>query len=214
MGRGGGRVMPALAIADFLTDFGSPVREEARPLRLAVPQPKPGIDPAEVEIRIAQAVAEAEAATSARHQAQWLVDRADLESRHAAELAALRAELGENSAQLITARFTALEQALIEQTGGVVARILGAILTEQMQTRSVETLTAALRSALADRETVRLRVSGPAFMHEALMERIGPLAESIEFIETDAVDLTVAVDDALYATRLGDWSAELAQVLA
>lgn len=208
--------MPALALADFLTDFGAPSSvERTRPIRIATAQPAmAGIDPAEVELRIAQAVAEAEAALMARQEARWLVDRSELEARHAAELAAVRASLSEAAVDTIGTRFEAMEEALLERTGMAVARILGTVLSGQMQLRAVETLATRLRDILIEGKAVRLRISGPASLYEALVARIGEAAASLTFTETDAVDLTVAIDDALYTTRLADWSTDLAEVMA
>jgi len=203
--------MAARGVADFLMDFGSPISKPT--LALAAPPAAPVIAPISVDKQIREAVEAAEAAMAARFADEQQVLRAELEQAHAAEQAKREDALLEQTAMLIEDRLQAANEALVKQTHLAVARVLSAALTKQMQERVLDKLAATLRAALADNNAVRLRVSGPVALYAALIERLGDTAPDFEFTQADAVDLTVTIDEALYATRLGDWSAELAEVL-
>jgi hypothetical protein len=202
----------ARSLADFLTDFGSP--DPVSPPALVAPVATIGFAPEVVERRIREAVEAAESAMAERHAREKEALRAELAAAHAAELAQLAETTNQHNAALIERGLEAVHETVVERTQVAVARILGLALTEQMQARALDHLAATLRSALADKTVMRLRITGPEALHAALVERLGDAAPAIMFTPSNALDLTVAMDDTLYATRLADWSAELAAVLA
>lgn len=207
--------MAAPALADVLKDFGSAVLLEKK-VRIAEPvvhqAPATVAPPAEalIDEAVQTAVAEATAGLAAEHAAEIET----MKDAHGQEIARLQAEIGEKSGDLIVARFEQMEQQLVELTSSVVARILGAALTEDIQQKALETLSAEIANAVRDRETVRIRVHGPLSLFESLQTRLGKHADRVEYTETGNIDLTVAIDDALFETRLSDWSAALAEIMA
>lgn len=207
--------MAAPALADVLKDFGSAVLLEkkvriAEPVAHQAPATAAPPDEALIDEAVQTAVAEATAGLAAEHAAEIET----MKDAHGQEIARLQAEIGEKSGDLIVARFEQMEQQLVELTSSVVARILGAALTDDIQQKALETLSAEIANAVRDRETVRIRVHGPLSLFESLQARLGKHADRVEYTETGNIDLTVAIDDALFETRLSDWSAALAEIMA
>lgn len=164
--------------------------------------------------RMAAAVREAEAATEARLAEAHGHALAELEARHEAETARLNAELGARAGQLVAERLERLESDVVSMTSAVAARLLGAVLSEEVRRHAIAELAGAIRAAIADREAVRIKVTGPLLLYDALKPALGRFAERVEFSEADGIDLVVALDSSLFETRIGEWSAALAEVLA
>jgi hypothetical protein len=210
--------MPALSLADLLPDFGSRAPRGAALTtepQIARPEPAPEPKPiADTASMIAEEVAKAEAAVTERLSAIYEATLEAERKSHADERDELRRSLGTEAAALIEARFAEAEERLLTLTTTAAARILGSILTEEMQKRAVAALAAKIRDALAERDAVRVRVQGPQLLCEALETSLGAHAGSVEFVERASFDLTVNIDSSIYETRLAEWSVELAGVLA
>lgn len=210
--------MAAFALADMLPDFGAPPRSARAghsPVSdAAPPEAAPPSLEDELDRRIAEVVSETEAAVEARLAEEHARAFAEAEARHAGELARLRVELGDQAGKAIADRLERLESELVSATGTVVSRILGAALTDDVRRHAVAELASSILSAISDREAVRIAVTGPLFLYEALRPALGRFAERVEFSEAAGVDLTVSIDSSLYETRLGEWSSALAEVLA
>lgn len=208
--------MPARSLADLLPDFGSrPLRAPGRPAEQHVAKPAPEPEPiVDVAAMIAQEVAAAEAATAERVSAIYEATLEAERNGHADERDELRRNLGSEAATLIEARFAGAQEQLITLTTTAAARILGAVLSDEMQKRAVAALAARIRETLAEREAVRIRVQGPQLLWEALAASLGERAAGIEFVERTSFDLTVNIDSTIYETRLAEWAAELAGVLS
>ena len=132
---------------------------------------------------------------------------------HAAEREQLQRSLGSEAAALIEARFAELERQLVDLTTTAAARILGGVLSDTMQARSVEALASTIREAVHDSDALRIRVHGPQSLFEALGNALGDLAGNVEFSERPSLDLTLSIDSNLYETRLAEWSAAVAGVV-
>ncbi len=214
--------MSARALADLLTDFGAQPSREAAPFDLPSeiePEPAmdlpPLLDPEEeITARIAEAVAAAEAAAAEKVSAIYEATLEAEREQHAAERDALSRSLGSEAAELIESRLAAMEEQLVTLTTAAAARILGGILTDELQKRAVASLAAKIREAVGERDAVRIRVLGPQSLCEALSGALGPHAASVEFAERPSFDVTVAIDSSIYETRIAEWSAELAEVVA
>ncbi len=208
--------MPARSLADLLPDFGSrPQRVPGRPAEPHVAKPAPEPEPiVDVAAMIAQEVAAAEAATAERVSAIYEATLEAERKSHADERDELRRNLGSEAAALIEARFAEAQEQLLSLTTTAAARILGALLSDEMQKRAVAALAARIRETLAEREAVRIRVQGPQLLWEALAASLGERAAGIEFSERSSFDLTVNIDSTIYETRLAEWAAELAGVLS
>jgi flagellar biosynthesis/type III secretory pathway protein FliH len=213
--------MGAVKLADLLPDFARQTRtgdaaaglggdvgaaDVLEPLAARAPQPAgPSL-----EERIAQAEEALRAALAAEHEAELSA----LRERHAGEIGALKVELGEKAGAVIAARFAEMESRVVELATSVTARILGVTLTEDLQRRAVEALAHTVREAVKDSDAVRVRVSGPPLLFEALRKAAGEAAEQLDFTEGDGFDLTVIIGESLFETRLSEWSEALAEVLS
>lgn len=210
--------MAGFALIDALPDFGAPRRPSARAVEVEhvaqpVREPEPPVETFTRE-QLERAAADARAEVEERLRATHEVDAAAAASRHAAELDALRRELGEQAGALVAQRFAELEANLAAATNAVVARILGVALTEQVTRDAVDQLARAVNGALADREAVRLRIRGPLSLYEALRPALGAHAERSDFVEAAGLDISVAVESALFETRISEWSSALSEALA
>ncbi len=211
--------MAAHALFDALPDFGMPrpMPRAVEPMRLDTATPPPPAEPEPEKVTIDElerAVAQARIETEERVRAHCELEIAVLEQKHATETEGLRRELGEQAGAAIATRFRELEARLASSSAAVVARILGVALTEEVTRNAVEELGRTVAAALADRDAVRLRITGPQSLLEALRPSLGANAERAEFIEAPGLDVTVSVDSALYETRISAWSAALAEALS
>ena len=225
--------MPRFAIADALTDFGVRTDPKARspgpagsfatdfagqaPADLfpgivpaPVAPPAPSVD---IDALVAAAVAEAEAALTQRLTDEHTEAFRTMQEHHAEEIAALERRFGDEASEKIVARFAELESRVVELTGAVVARILGATLTDDIRDRSLERLATLIREALSDGEAVRIRLHGSLPLFEALKERLPEHGGQLDFTERPDFDLSVTIDDSVYETRLAEWSTALAETL-
>lgn len=205
--------MGAPKLADVLMDFGGR-RDILASLTLAsldeVDFSKPV---AETGPDVATLIADAESAVTARLTSDYEEAMQALRDAHREEIARIENTLWASTTALIEERFAMMETSVLEQTGVAVARTLGSALSGNLQTRAIRSLVTSLQAALRNREITRLRVTGPLQLFEALKKQLGPGLADFDFTESSDIDLTVTIDNALYATRIGDWGKELSQVL-
>jgi hypothetical protein len=205
------------ALFDLLPDFGEPrIKAAPEPVHVRRPQPAGVAEPPPVDIDalVAAAVADAEAALSARLEARH---REEMEAQSRAEAdrsEALMARLGREMGASVAAGIDEMEARLRSAIGDAVARILGGLLGDDLRTRSLAALAQTIGEALRDHDAARIRVSGPLSLFEPLKEALGPASANLDFTETPGIDLTVSVDDALIETRLFEWAAALTEVLS
>jgi Lhr-like helicase len=209
--------MPALALADALKDFGSlPRRTEPVITAVAKENAAPDVitPPAQPQSNpVEEAVEKAQAELSARLEAEHAQAIEALQEKHNQEIARLQAELGERAGDTLAVRLQEMEKHLIELTSSVAARILGIALTEDVQETALEALAKAIKDAARDREAVRISIRGPLSLYEALQSKLGNLAERVEFTEAAGFDMTASIDDALFETRLSEWSNSLSEIM-
>lgn len=219
--------MSASSLADMLPDFGTGPAPAGRGrsgglVELAPSPASPGASPkaragappdtgaAETEAARAEAEAALRAELAREHEEALAAER----RRHAEELEALHGELGEKAGALIEERISDMERRIVDLTSSLAARVLGVALTEDLQKRSVERLSAIIGEALSEREAVRVRVHGAPPMFKALETALGDKAARVEFSEGPGFDLTVAIDDGVFETRISEWSEALAEVVS
>lgn len=209
--------MPSRALTDLLTDFGSR-KIVAEPMRFVEPEPVVARPPPEPQVDIAGIVAgevaRAEAALTDRLSAIYEATLEAERASHALEREELARQLGGEAAALIESRFAEMQEQLVALTTAATARILGGVLSDEMQKRSIAALATRIREAMRERDAVRIRALGPQSLCEALGAALGETAGSVEFGERASFDLTVTIDSAIYETRLAEWSAELGGVIA
>ncbi|RUM97538.1 hypothetical protein EET67_12875 [Pseudaminobacter arsenicus] len=211
--------MAALALSDILQDFGkrppstgeTAARTQPHAAAMATARPAPEPDVAAI---IAVEVARAETALEQRlteeHEAALAAER----QRHAAEIEALLQRFGGETAALIDTGIVAMEErvAALATTGA--ARLISGVLTEDLHKRTLDSLAGSIRTAIADREAVRIRISGPQSLFSALAAALPDRAASFDYTEAPGFDLTVTIDGDIFETRLSEWSAALSEILS
>ncbi|MEX0955129.1 MAG: hypothetical protein WDZ83_07955 [Rhizobiaceae bacterium] len=210
--------MPALALADVLKDFGAH-QQSAKPVPVNEPRQQPPAEavvvPPRVETSAAdQAIEVAKQELAARLELEHTEAIDALKESHKQEIERLQAEIGERAGDTVTAGFQEMENRLVELTSSVAARILGITLTEDVSAKALDALATAIGKAARDREAVRIRIHGPLSLFEALRAKLGRYADQVEFTESTNLDVTVAIDDALFETRLSEWSSSLSEIMA
>lgn len=205
--------MSIAALFERLTDFAPHAPEEVETAVPEAPEYPRAVPEPDIPAIVAAAVAEAEGALSARlaaeHEAALEAER----KRHAAEIAELGARIGAETGAAIAASIGEMEARVAHLATDAAARIIAGLVSDDIQKRSIEALAAAILTAVADRDAVRIKVSGPQFMFDTLATAMGDLAENIDFTESMGFDLSVSIDDNLFETRLGEWSAALSETL-
>ncbi|MVA95708.1 hypothetical protein GN330_00385 [Nitratireductor sp. CAU 1489] len=213
--------MANLSLADILVDFGK--RDEPAPFETPMPDfdmplgiepmpPEPDLP--DVDALIAEAVEKAVAEATARLDADHAAALEAERERHVAEVETLQAGLGEDLGAKIRESFDATEKRLLDLTAEVVTRVLGPVLAEDLQRRSVSRLAEIIRTSVRDAETTKIRVHGPMSLYQALEDALGEQARLLEFTESNGLDLSVVLDGSVYETRLSEWSVSAAEVLA
>jgi hypothetical protein len=210
----GGELMAAVALFDVLKDFGARPASAAASIaigeRPVAPHPAPPDMATIVRVAVEEAEANIEARLRLEHEAALELER----QNHAAEIEAMLRTCGEQAGQAIAARIDEMEGRIGDLAAAASARILGAFLSGELQQRSIASLARSIREAAADRETVRIEVRGPQFMFETLQAALGERAGSLHYVESPGFDLVVSIDGNLFETRLAEWSAALAEIMA
>lgn len=206
--------MPMLALADALRDFGPPPKApQARaPAPIEVPPPSPPT--IDIDSIVAAEVEKVESSVTQRLSAVYENTLQAERENHAAALKEARAELGKRAADQIATRLGQVEAKLLELASGAVARMLAGMASDDLQRRSIDALASAIKSALEDTDAVRVRVSGPQSLFEALSAAVGPRAAGFDYREASGLDLSVDVDGNLFETRLAEWASVVGEVVA
>jgi hypothetical protein len=206
--------MSASALFDLLPDFGPRPKPRAESPARPAPAAEPEARPIDIDALVAEAVARAEAALRARltaeHQAELEAERALHEQEARAFLSTLGADMG----AAIAARMEMVESHVVELLDSQLSRILGTVLADDLQRRALATLARMVREAVGDAETVRARVTGPLSLYEPLREALGPRGDNLDFVEAPGFDLTVTIDDAVFETRMAEWSQALSEIVS
>ena len=208
--------MASVALFDLLPDFGTRAQRGAQPQATSEAErmPEAPAPQADIGTLIAEAVAEAEAALEARlavdHQATLDAER----QANAEEAKAFLDSFGGDLGAAVAARIEAMEARLTGLVGATVGRIIGGIVTDDLQKRSIEALARTIGEAVADSEAVRISVRGPLSLFETLKTSLGPRAAQLDFVESPGFDLTVAIDETVFETRIAEWSTSLSEILS
>ncbi|UCI09220.1 hypothetical protein [Mesorhizobium sp. B1-1-8] len=209
--------MASAALFDLLPDFGplAAPRAGQAPVASDTGHKADALAPqADIGALIAEAVADAEAALEARLA---LAYQAALEAERQANDDAAKAFLesfGGDLGAAVATHIDAMEARVAELSGATIARIIGGIVSDGLQKRSLAALAGTISAAVADSEAVRIKVRGPLSLFEPLKEEIGARAANLDFTEAPTFDLTVTIDEAVFETRIAEWSASLSEVLS
>jgi hypothetical protein len=206
--------MAHAALFDLLPDFGAGVVRAVPATVERQHPPQPANPPLDMEAIVARAVADAEAATEARltlaHEAAMEAER----QANAQEAKVFLESLGDDVGKIIASRIEAMEVRVGDLVGATVGRIVGSLLSEDLQKRSLEALARAIRESVGDTDAVRVGVRGPQSMFETLKTALGPHADHLDFVDAPGFDLTVVIDDAVFETRMAEWADALTEVLS
>ena len=160
--------------------------------------------PAPVEDRLAAenaAVAEALAAAQAEFDAARAADGAAFEQRLAEREAEILATVGDALSRQVSEGLAAIE----ERVGQAVSTALLRFLDHAVRERAVGELNEAVSALLAGGNAARVRIAGPAALTERVEKAIAPAGVPVERIESDAADVSVAIDDTLVETNMAAW---------
>ncbi|MEQ1954266.1 hypothetical protein [Mesorhizobium sp. CN2-181] len=205
--------MAVLRLIDALPDFGEPARPDVRAgASVAAPiQPPPQVNVAEI---VRAEVERAEQAMMMRltveHEAALLAER----QRHDETVEALAQRLGGEAGTAVATRFAELERDVGAHVSDVVARLLGGVLSDNLQKRSLASLARSIEAAIHDTEAVRIDVRGPQSLFAGLSAVLADRAANLHHVETEGFDLSVTLDGTVFETRLSEWSAILSEILA
>lgn len=218
--------MPAPALADVLEDFGyrRPAASDIVPFDLADTPPsldgafladEPAASGPDVEELIRTEVERVERELAERLSAEHEAALAAEREHHAAEIEALERRFGEIMGTTVASEMTTMRETVTTLVTTVTARILGPVLTADVQRRAIEALAAAIRAAMDDDEIIRVKVSGSPALYEGLRDAVGEeTAHVFDFSEIPAADLTVRIDERVFETRLSEWSTAMEESLS
>ncbi|MCX8569831.1 MULTISPECIES: hypothetical protein [Hyphomicrobiales] len=205
--------MSIAALFERLTDFAPHASRADDDKPFPAPTYPQAVPEPDLPTLIAIAVTEAEEALTARlvaeHEAALEAER----QQHAAELSAFGIHMGTETGTAMAAGLRDMEARVVHLATDAAARIIAGLVSDDIRKRSIDALAAAVLSAMEDREAVRIRVSGPQFMFDALATALGERAGNVDFTEATGFDLSVSIDDNLFETRLGEWSSALSETL-
>ncbi|KRB19300.1 MULTISPECIES: hypothetical protein [Mesorhizobium] len=207
--------MASAALFDLLPDFGTRAPRVSQPQATSEHKLEASAPPqADIGTLIAEAVAQAEATLAERlvaaHDAALEAER----QANAEEARIFLESLGGDIGNAVSTRIDAMEARVTGLVAATVARIIGGVVSDDLQKRSLEALAGAVREAVGDGEAVRIAVRGPLSLFETLKASLGPRAANLDFIEAPGFDLTVTIDEAVFETRMAEWSATLSEVLS
>ncbi|MBZ9747870.1 hypothetical protein LB516_21770 [Mesorhizobium sp. CO1-1-7] len=206
--------MPSAALFDLLPDFGTRVQRASQPQATAENKPEAAAPTADIGTLIAEAVAQAEAALGERlaaaHEAALQAER----QANAEEAKAFLDSFGGDVGKAVSSRIDAMEARVTDLVAATVARIIGGVVSDDLRKRSLEALAGAIREAVGDGEAVRIAVRGPLSLFETLKASLGSRAANLDFIEAPGFDLMVTIDEAVFETRMAEWSVTLSEVLS
>ena len=212
--------MAGLELEYIQREFGAPPGAASKPAHAAANVPAtmsaPMSEPRAVDVA---AIVDAEVAKAEARLRTEMNDAAETalnieRDRHEVRIAEMQAAFGADAGARIASAFEAAENSLAHLATTAAARILSKFLSDELARRSVDQLASRIREAIADRDAVRIRVSGPQSMLHRLGAALGPLETQCDFTEADAFDVTVSIDGALFETRLAEWSAQIGEAMS
>ena len=203
-----------LALVDFLQDFGArpalvlrPEPVDPEPFRASIPQP-------DIGAIVAAAVEQAESMLAEKLRAEHAEAMETERQAHAAEIDALLHRFGETAGEQIAAGLAVAEARVGDLATAAAARMLGSVLSDELQARSIASRAQSIREAVQDAETVRIEIRGPQSLFESLRTKLPDRVDGLHFVEAPGFDLTVRIDGNLFETRLAEWSAVLSDILS
>lgn len=198
----------ALALAEALPDFG--LRASRGAIRAVEPPAQNNPPAIDIAALVQAEIALAEATLTARLEEAHRAEREAERLAHAEALADLRRDVGDRAGPMIAAAMSGAEERIAALVTEATARILLPVLTADMHARSLARLSQAIRDAIRDADSLRVVVTGPQSLQEALARSMGEDAGRLHFVDGPGFDLAVSVGERLLETRFGEWADALA----
>lgn len=198
--------------AEFLEDFGSPVSMTSLPaISSAASEQAEQAGISEVELEMAKAAAHEEGynAAKAELQAQFDAQLSAASTEHMAQMDALKTEIGQSMLQQLTHGLTEQVSEYSNKITSDVTQILNQLIDQTLVERSVSELAQTVKNALADNDTLKMKLSGPSHMLELIAKELEQQFSQLEVVETDAAELSVSFDDEFLSTKLNQWRCEI-----
>jgi vacuolar-type H+-ATPase subunit I/STV1 len=216
--RGG---MMSGSIANVISDFSSPGAPEGlgigilrRVRQAAEPDPVPVQSPVDRQAELIQSV-EARVRAEEREAAREQLEKAlkAEQDRHREEIAALREIWVEQEARQLATQIAAaignLEAVLSEKA----ARILASVIPEALRQNAIAEFSEALGTILSGGVSTILKITGPEDILKAVKARMALPEGVVEFVPSDAVEVTLVAGDTTIQTQFSAWSERLQTLL-
>lgn len=209
-------------LARYLKDFTTPPPSVAPPVTVDMDFDGGSFDfepsfeappPVDVEAERAEAFAEGKTEGEAEARQAFEAELVQIKAEHARDLEALREELERNALDRIEARFRDLRDHLAYTLEERTAAALVPVLQEALAMKAVAELADMIRESLAVQEVTRLTVHGSRAMFDKLAEALGPDGPELRHVETDDLDISVDIQEAVLVTRLSAWAGSVKKVL-
>lgn len=201
-------------IAQYLTEFRLDGTQDVEPLFQArsptIVVQEPVDDTADL-IRQAEHRGREEGRAAAQMEFELVL--ASERSRHEENLADERAKWADQQGVQLAEHMTTSLREIERRIADSVARIMTPFVTEALRMEMMESLREVFVSLVSDRQKAAIRVSGPQDVLLALSERLGENGPSVEFIPSDAIDVSILVGDTAIETQLEAWIGHLAQAM-
>ncbi|HUH49646.1 MAG TPA: hypothetical protein VLZ56_07330 [Mycoplana sp.] len=213
-------------LARYLKDFSTPRQSPSAFLRdgaseqagsaidqavFEIAEPEPQVD---VEAERAQAFAagraEAQAELESRHQAEVEA----LRSAHTEELDALRAKYEQQAAAMVAERFAQMADAVADLVADQAASVLAPVLDEALSRKAVADMAAMIRAGLSEGEGIAVTVKGPSHLFEQLKSHFEGEIPVFRHQQADDLDLAVEFGETVLVTRMTAWADTVRKVLA
>ncbi len=205
-------------LSRYLKDFSAP---PPVPAALAVESfapsfafdPEPSPPAVDVEAERAAAFADGKAAGEAEAKAAWDAERQKLEAKHERMLENLRHRLEQEAAARFETAFIENLDVICDRICTQVAPVLAPVLQESLAKKAIAELAKSVKTALQAEKAAQLTITGPASLFEAFKEALGDQAPELRHVESQDLDISVDLDDAVLVTRLSAWAGSLKKVL-
>jgi hypothetical protein len=203
------------ALSRYLKDFGAelPPLPETTFENLPVFPDIPAEPLVDIEAERREAYADGqEAATltlSQKHQAEMDA----LATAHRDEIETLRACYEDQAAERIAAGLTQVAVMLGQAVSVEAAAVLAPVMTEALMAKSLADLAGLVQASILDGAAGPITVEGPLGLFESLHARMGDGGAMLRHVETQDVDLTVTIGEAVLVTRMSAWAVSLRKIL-
>ncbi|MEX3007034.1 hypothetical protein [Hoeflea sp. TYP-13] len=217
----------AIALERYLKDFGQPEtfvlsediglmgeQPATAPVEQHIPdQAAPAAPLIDIEAEKAAAFENGKQEAAVAFEASLNEQMEAERSKHREEINELRTRYEQDFSTVIATRYDTLSNDLVETIGSQVTAILAPLFERTLSEKMIDSLAETMRLSLRDRAVSKIAVTGSASMFDALKEALADDAAQLEFIEGDAFDLTIRIDDTVLSTRLSEWADRLRELL-